>query len=89
MPFEEDMAIARERLLNILRTMPRTTITANTHNYIHAEVRSRTWGFIDDVEFYLDDQNNLIHGRSASRLGHRDLGVNRRRLEKIRTAFWA
>jgi uncharacterized protein (DUF1499 family) len=41
-------------------------------------------GFVDDVEFLLDDTAKVIHVRSASRLGKSDLGVNRQRIETIR-----
>ena len=44
-------------------------------------------GFVDDVEFYLDLQANVIQVRSASRLGQSDLGVNRQRIETIRAKF--
>jgi len=44
-------------------------------------------GFVDDLEFCLDEQNNTIHVRSASRLGYSDLGKNRKRVEHIRSAF--
>jgi len=44
-------------------------------------------GFVDDLEFCLDDQNKTIHVRSASRLGYSDLGKNRQRVEQIRAAF--
>ena len=41
-------------------------------------------GFVDDVEFFLDENANVIHVRSASRLGNSDLGTNRKRVEAIR-----
>ena len=41
-------------------------------------------GFVDDVEFLLDEDAKVIHVRSASRLGESDLGVNRKRIETIR-----
>jgi uncharacterized protein (DUF1499 family) len=44
-------------------------------------------GFVDDVEFYLDETSQVIHVRSASRLGQSDLGVNRQRIEAIRNKF--
>jgi uncharacterized protein (DUF1499 family) len=44
-------------------------------------------GYIDDVEFALDTNASVIHVRSASRLGESDLGLNRKRVEAIRTAF--
>jgi uncharacterized protein (DUF1499 family) len=43
--------------------------------------------FVDDVEFYIDERANLIHFRSASRLGYSDMGVNRKRMETIRASF--
>jgi uncharacterized protein (DUF1499 family) len=39
---------------------------------------------VDDVEFYFDGKAGLIHVRSASRLGRRDFGVNRARVEALR-----
>jgi uncharacterized protein (DUF1499 family) len=48
------------------------------------EVSSQLMRFVDDVEFYLDDQTKKIQVRSAARLGESDLGVNRQRIEEIR-----
>lgn len=52
-------------------------------NYLHAECASNLFGFIDDLEFVQAD--NIIHLRSAARLGYSDLGVNRKRIEAIRS----
>lgn len=52
--------------------------------YLRAEFTSSLMGFVDDVEFYLDLDENAIQVRSASRLGESDLGVNRKRIETIR-----
>ena len=53
---------------------------------VRAEFRTRL-GFVDDVEFRIDEAARGIHVRSASRKGYWDLGVNRRRVEAIREAF--
>lgn len=45
------------------------------------------FGFVDDVEFRLDKAGNVIHVRSASRLGFSDLGVNRSRVDDLRRSF--
>jgi uncharacterized protein (DUF1499 family) len=75
-----------ENLKLVLKNMPRTNIiTEANSNYIYAEVSSKLMGFVDDVEFYLDDSSKTIQVRSASRLGESDLGVNRQRIEEIRT----
>jgi uncharacterized protein (DUF1499 family) len=42
-------------------------------------------GYVDDAEFYLYLNENVIHVRSASRLGKFDLEVNRQRIEEIRS----
>ena len=53
-------------------------------NYLHGIVYSKFWKFPDDVEFhYLEETENLLV-RSASRIGYSDLGVNRKRVEKIK-----
>lgn len=49
--------------------------------------RSALFRFADDVEFFLDEGTSTIHMRSASRVGYSDFGVNRRRVEEIRTRF--
>ena len=68
----------------VLEQMPRTVIVTDDGNYIHAEFTSRLMGFVDDVEFLADPASGQVHVRSASRLGHSDLGVNRERVESIR-----
>ncbi len=47
------------------------------------------FGFIDDVEFYLLESENLIHYRSAARSGRSDLGVNRARMDRLIERFLA
>lgn len=77
----------RHALLGVVAGQKRSTIIANYPCYIHAEFRSALFGFVDDVEFLFGDKEGIIHCRSASRSGHYDFGVNRRRIERIRKAF--
>jgi len=62
-------------------------IETRTDAYLWATYRSRLFRFIDDVEFRLDSDAQRIQVRSASRLGYSDLGVNRERIETLRSAF--
>jgi len=78
---------ARQRLLEIIRTFPRTTVVQSGGYYLNAEFRSTIFSFVDDVEFEFDDAAKLIHFRSASRTGYYDFGVNRRRMEEIIRKF--
>ena len=43
--------------------------------------------FKDDVNFRLDDDAKLLHFRSASRVGHSDLGANRKRMIELTAAI--
>lgn len=71
-----------EEIRKAVESLPRTRIVLAHSNYLYAEFRSRLLGYVDDVEFFFDGA--LIQVRSASRLGRRDFGVNRARVEKIR-----
>ena len=78
---------ARLRLLDVLGSLERTHVKTSKANYIHAETVSAVMRFVDDLEFFFDDRQKFIHVKSASRAGYSDLGVNRRRVEKIRKRF--
>jgi len=78
---------AHDKLKKIIQGMKRTEIITDTGTYIHAEFTSPVWRFVDDVEFFLDGSSNTIHIRSASRLGKSDFGVNRKRIESIRSLW--
>jgi uncharacterized protein (DUF1499 family) len=65
--------------------MPRATVVRVAENYLHAEFKSKLLGLVDDVEFTFDEAARLLHVRSASRLGRRDFGVNRKRVEALRS----
>jgi uncharacterized protein (DUF1499 family) len=80
-------AEARQRLLDIVAEMPRVRLIEATPTYIYAEFRTLTFRFVDDVEFYIDEDTKVIHFRSASRLGYSDMGLNRRRMETLTRLF--
>jgi uncharacterized protein (DUF1499 family) len=67
-----------------VESMPRTTVVHTEPGYLYAEFKSKLMGFVDDVEFLHDPAKGVVHVRSASRLGRRDFGVNRERVERLR-----
>lgn len=75
---------AMAKLKGAIESLGKTKIISATDNYLYAEFSSALMGFVDDVEFLVDDGAKVIHVRSASRLGESDLGVNRKRIESIR-----
>ena len=75
---------AMKALKTIVEGTPNTRIVEIKPDYLYAEYTSALMGFVDDVEFYFPANAKIIHVRSASRLGHSDLGANRKRIEAIR-----
>ena len=71
-------------LRSVLESLPRVQIVTVTDDYIYSECSSAFFGFVDDLEFHLRPSQNIIAARSASRLGHSDFGVNRKRVESLR-----
>jgi uncharacterized protein (DUF1499 family) len=67
-----------------VQSMERSRIIAAQPAYLYAEFSSKLLGYVDDVELAFDEAARLFHVRSASRLGRRDFGVNRHRVEALR-----
>jgi uncharacterized protein (DUF1499 family) len=87
--FEGDPHQAFARLRDLIAGWPGAAVVVESPGYLHAEFSTRWLRFVDDLELYLDASGRVIHVRSASRLGHSDLGTNRRRVEAIRARFAA
>ena len=85
--FKGDGEAAIQQLAQVLTQMPRTVIVTQNADYLYAQSTTALLKFTDDVEFWLDKPNHVIQARSSSRLGRKDFGVNRARVEAVRTAF--
>jgi uncharacterized protein (DUF1499 family) len=84
-PYRKSRAEAKEFLKAIVARLPRTKLVQEEEDYLRYEFTSLLLRFVDDVEFAFDDASKNIHFRSASRTGYSDLGVNRRRMEDLRS----
>ncbi len=84
-----DAQAAWRALRDAVAGAERAKVVAEKDGYLRAEFATRVVGFVDDVEFLLDAGARTIHVRSASRLGYRDFGVNRARIEAIRATLVA
>lgn len=78
---------AWKQLANVVKATPRVSVVTEKTDYLYAEFKSAGMGFVDDVEFALDEKAGVIQVRSASRLGIRDFNANRNRIEAIRSAM--
>ncbi|WP_048307199.1 DUF1499 domain-containing protein [Halomonas sp. PR-M31] len=74
-----------ERIAEILSSWERTEIVVCHENYLYAECRSKMMGFVDDLECFWSEKDQVCHVRSASRLGKSDFGKNQKRVEQLRS----
>ncbi|MDX1805809.1 MAG: DUF1499 domain-containing protein [Paenisporosarcina sp.] len=86
-PYSDNRLQSRSKIKAIVTNMKRIELVEEKDDYLHYVETSKVFKFKDDVEFYFDDSNRVIQFRSKSRVGHTDLGVNRKRMKKITDAF--
>jgi uncharacterized protein (DUF1499 family) len=84
--FSCEPAAVKPAILTALRVCGIDDIESDG-NYIHAVAITPIMRFRDDLEFLIQPEQKRIQFRSASRLGHSDLGKNRARLKKIFAAM--
>lgn len=84
LPSQGSVTATKQKLLEVLSAQG-ATIIIDKEQYVRSEFTSSIMGFVDDVEFYIEE--NGIAVRSASRLGYSDLGANRKRVDAIRAAM--
>lgn len=82
--FTGEGAAAMARLRRTIESTPGARVVEARPDYLRAEFETRWLRFTDDAEFWLDRGAAVIHMRSASRLGHKDFGANRARIESLR-----
>lgn len=85
--YQGDSQTAIKRLSQVLRNMPKTSVITEANDYIYAQSTTATLKFTDDLEFWANPTEQVIHVRSSSRLGRKDFATNRTRIEKIRAQF--
>jgi uncharacterized protein (DUF1499 family) len=89
LPLVGDGPATIAQLRAIVVAMPGATLVTERDDYLYVRFRSRWLGFVDDAEFWFDPAAQVVHVRSASRVGRRDFGVNRARIEAIRARLSA
>lgn len=78
---------AMKALVAHLGQLSRVNVRKVEGRYLHATFSSKLFRFVDDVEFLFCDQSTIIKVRSASRVGWSDFGVNRKRIDELRSVF--
>ena len=78
------------KLSKLLQGMPGVKIVQDKGDgYLYAQCTTPLLKFVDDLELWFDPVNQVVQVRSASRVGLKDLGVNRQRVESLRAGLAA
>lgn len=83
MYLQQSTADAWINVRNAVAEFKRVEFVEERYGYLRAKVSSFLFGFVDDLEVTLCDGGGSLAVRSASRMGHWDIGANRRRLEVL------
>ncbi len=87
LPYQTSAIVALKKIKKVILAIPNTQLKTENDHYLHIEFTSQLFKFIDDVEIVINEEEKVIHLRSASRTGYWDFGTNRRRIEKIKEHF--
>ncbi|MCH2186741.1 DUF1499 domain-containing protein [Myxococcota bacterium] len=79
--------VAFQKARDVIRGWKRCSVVRFDPEFLLAECKSAVFRFVDDLELDLKPDRREIAVRSASRVGHSDFGVNRRRVERLREAL--
>ena len=79
-----DAASTLRKIAQVAKDLPGAHVVEQRDDYLYMQFTTAMMRFVDDVEFWHDPSANVIQVRSASRVGRKDLGANRARIENIR-----
>ena len=72
----------------IIENSPRSNVVEFNEDYLHAEVTSKWMKYVDDLEVSFVPESNKLQMRSESRVGESDLGVNQKRLDRLKSILY-
>jgi len=85
--FKGDLNQSREALKVAVYNLGFVELIKEENNYLYFVFTTKGLKFKDDVEFYFDDTQKVIHVRSSSRAGVSDMGVNLKRYQAIKELY--
>ena len=74
-----------EEIKSIIEKTPRTEIVEINGDYLHAESTSKWMKYVDDLEVSFLPESDILLIRSESRVGESDLGVNKKRVDLLKS----
>lgn len=83
LPAKATLADTMQALVNTVTSYGNVEIKKQTEDYLYVVFTTQLMKYHDDAEFWIDTAANDVHFRSASRAGVSDMGLNRKRYEKL------
>ena len=77
-----------EKIKTFIEDSPRTEIVEINGDYLHAEATSKWMKYVDDLEVSFLPKSNILLIRSESRVGESDLGVNKKRVDLLKSKMF-
>ena len=77
-----------KEIKELIEESPRSKIVELEGDYLHAEVTSKWMKYVDDLEVSFIPESNKLLVRSESRVGESDLGVNQKRVDKLKSKLF-
>ena len=77
-----------EEIKLLIENTPRTEIVEIDGDYLHAESTTKWMKYIDDLEVSFLPESNILLIRSESRVGESDLGVNKKRVDLLKSKMF-
>ncbi|PKM57420.1 MAG: DUF1499 domain-containing protein [Firmicutes bacterium HGW-Firmicutes-3] len=78
-PYKETLKLTKDGIKLAVKAYGNAEIVEEKADYLRLVFTTGLMRYKDDIEFYFDDQNKVVHFRSASRMGYSDMGKNRER----------
>lgn len=83
----EEISSDKKALKQAITDFGNTKFIVEDATYWHVTFTTGWMKYIDDVEFFFDLDHSTIHFKSASRVGYSDMGVNRKRMTRLKALF--
>ena len=83
LPFKDSQASTLSALKKAVAAYGGAKVQAESDDYLYVVFTTSLMRYRDDVEFWLDTESQQVHYRSSSRAGYSDMGLNRKRYNKI------
>ena len=78
-----DIEASFNKAVEVVANTPRTKIVEQTDSYIHAEAKTKSRRYTDDLLLKALREKGVIQVRSESRVGIGDMGVNQKRVDDL------